>query len=91
MEKWKILAGIWNKIRNNAYVETVYTERRNICEQCPSIDYEGSSCVVSGTQPCCKECGCSLSIKLRSLSTECPLGKWKAVMTEEEEDKLNLN
>jgi hypothetical protein len=34
-------------------------------------------------------CGCSLSLKTRALSSECPLGYWKAVLSEEEEDKLN--
>lgn len=49
--------------------------------------------MVGGTAPCCNEkkggCGCSLSLKTRALSSECPLGKWKAELTEEEEDKLN--
>jgi len=36
----------------------------------------------------CNECGCSLQFKTRSLSSECPLGKWQAIATEEEEDKL---
>lgn len=28
--------------------------------------------MVKGTQPCCGECGCSLSLKLRSMDSECP-------------------
>jgi len=43
---------------------------------------------VKGTAPCCNECGCSLGFKTRSLSSDCPLGKWEAIVTEEEEDKL---
>ena len=42
-----------------------------------------------GTGHCCNECGCSLAFKTRSLSSDCPLDKWKAFMTEEEEDKLD--
>jgi len=53
------------------------------------MDTKGNSCLVPGTQPCCAECGCSLEFKLRAMSAECPLGKWKAVMSEETEDKLN--
>jgi len=36
------------------------------------MDNQGLSCVVTGTQPCCSICGCSLSLKLRSLDSECP-------------------
>ena len=35
---------------------------------------------IPGTQPCCGECGCSLDFKTRALSTECPLGEWKALV-----------
>jgi len=48
--------------------------------------------MVPGTQPCCNEklggCGCSLSLKIRALSSECPKGYWKAELTQEEEDQL---
>jgi len=52
---------------------------------------------VPGTQPCCNNkkeingiagCGCSLSLKLRVLSEECPVGKWLAVVTELEEEMI---
>lgn len=36
------------------------------------MDKQGVSCVVGGTQPCCAICGCSLSLKLRSLDSICP-------------------
>ena len=49
--------------------------------------------MVSGTQPCCNQnlggCGCSLGFKTRSLSSACPMGHWKAEMTQQEEDQLN--
>lgn len=61
----------------------------SICIECPKIDFSGDKCEVPLTQPCCAECGCSLSIKLRALSTSCPLNKWQAVMSEKLEDKLN--
>jgi hypothetical protein len=44
---------------------------------------------MKGTQPCCGDCGCSLTFKTRSLSSDCPQGKWDALITEEEEDKLD--
>ena len=69
------------------------------CTRCNLYDESGKGCMVSGTQPCCDErfggCGCSLNFKTRSLSSECPLGKWKAELTEHEEgllkEKLGIN
>lgn len=34
-------------------------------------------------------CGCSLRLKLRSLSSECPAHKWLALTTEQEEEMIN--
>ena len=82
----QILEGITNAIIRDEYVEAVSRVRMNVCEVCPS---KGTKCAVPGTAPCCDECGCSLTFKTRSLSTECPLNKWSAVMTEEEENKLD--
>lgn len=89
-EIWKnrkqIVEGITNAVIRDEYIESVSRVRMEICNTCPS---NGNECVVIGTSPCCNECGCSLAFKTRALSTECPLGKWKALMTEEEEDKLD--
>lgn len=87
---WKnrkqILEGIKNATIRNEFVEEIALERNAICDQCPS---KGDKCAVPGTAPCCNECGCSLTFKTRSLSSECPLEKWKALLSEEEEDKIN--
>ena len=40
---------------------------------------------MPGTQPCCGECGCSLALKTRSLSSECAEGHWTSVLTDEED------
>jgi len=87
---WKnrkqILEGIQNSIHRDEFVEDISRHRMEVCDVCPS---KGDKCVVLGTGPCCNECGCSLKFKTRSLSSECPLGKWKAITTEEHEDELN--
>lgn len=87
---WKnrkeIFEGITNAVLRDEYVEIVSKVRMEICNACPS---KGNECVVIGTGPCCNECGCSLTFKTRALSTECPLGKWNALITEEEEDNLD--
>jgi hypothetical protein len=82
----KIVEGIKNSIIRDEFVEEVATLRHAICNECPS---KGKKCAVKGTAPCCNECGCSLAFKTRSLSSDCPLGKWQAIATEEEEDKLD--
>ena len=58
--------------------------RYTICNECPS---KGKKCAVKGTSPCCNECGCSLGFKTRSLSSECPLGKWYALEEDEDDDE----
>jgi len=84
------MEGVINSVIRDEFVEEIATQRLKLCNSCVRRDDEGSSCVVPGTQPCCNLCGCSLGIKLRALSAECPDLRWHAVLTEEEEDKLNL-
>jgi hypothetical protein len=82
----KILEGVKNSIIRDEFVEEVASLRYDICHECPS---NGNECAVPGTAPCCNECGCSLGFKIRSLSSDCPLGKWESLITEEEEDELD--
>lgn len=84
------MEGIVNNVFKKEHVEEISQKRINICITCPEIDYEGSMCAMPGTQPCCKSCGCSLSLKTRSLSSECPLLKWGAVLNQKEDDELQL-
>ena len=84
--KKQILEGVKNSIIRDEFVEEVAKIRYDICNNC---ELKGKKCAVKGTAPCCNECGCSLTFKTRSLSSDCPLDKWKAFMTEEEEDKLD--
>lgn len=90
--KGQIIEGIKNNIFKNDHVEEIALERQNICDECTS---KGDKCVMPGTGPCCNECGCSLKLKLRSLSSNCPLNKWKEILTFDEEyalqQKLNEN
>lgn len=90
--KGQILEGVTNSIFKKEDVEFIATERMEICRKCHLYDTSGDGCMVPGTQPCCNEkhggCGCSLDFKTRSLSSDCPLGKWKAVVSEKEEDAI---
>jgi hypothetical protein len=91
--KDQIVEGIVNNIFKREDVEEIAQQRMQICMSCALYDVQGEGCMVPGTQPCCDEnkggCGCSLGFKTRSLSSDCPLGKWMAELTEEEENKLN--
>ena len=91
---WKSRKQIWEGIKNtwirHPKIERIAYDRLAICEDCDLIDRKGSKCVLPGSQPCCGECGCKLTLKARSLSSECPHpkgAKWKALMTDEEQDK----
>jgi len=91
----QILEGIKNNIFKKQHVEQIANIRLSICKMCEHYDESGEGCLIPGTSPCCNKntggCGCSLSIKTRSLSTNCPLTspKWDAMLTENEEDELN--
>ncbi len=84
-----IWEGLRNKLFKKEHVEAVYEERISICKGCESYDTTGKGCAIKGSQPCCNKnnggCGCSLSIKARSLGTDCPKKKWLAVTTEQED------
>ena len=84
----QIAEGIKNRIFKNADVEAVAKMRFQECKICPLIDREGKSCAVPGSAPCCSDCGCSLGLKIRSMSSDCPKGRWDAIMTPELEEQL---
>ena len=87
--KNQILEGIKNKIFKKEDIEIIAKERLDVCKECPHIDLKGDQCYVKGTQPCCSLCGCDLSLKTRALSSACDDKRWNALLSEEEEDKLN--
>ena len=91
--KGQILEGVTNSIFRKEDVEQIAQQRMQICEKCALLDVQGDGCMVGGTAPCCNEklggCGCSLTFKTRSLSSECPKGYWLAEVTQEEEDVIN--
>ena len=61
-------------------------KRLSICDGCP----ERTTATIGFTFPICAQCGCPLQKKIFSSNfNDCPLGKWKAELSEEEEDKLN--
>ena len=92
-EIWKnrkqIMEGVKNSVIRDKFVEEVAKHRLEVCKGCTHKDDEGSHCLVPGTAPCCNLCGCSLALKTRALSSACPDMKWDALISEEDEDKLD--
>ena len=84
----KIAEGVKNKLFKKEHVEAVATSRFQICISCSLFDAKGTDCLAPGTQPCCSDCGCSLSFKVRSLSSECPKGYWNSMVSEEIEELI---
>ena len=86
----QILNGVTNTVFKKKFVEDVAKYRMDICKDC---EYYNGKCEVPGTGPCCGACGCVLKFKVRSLSSHCGLlelnkePKWKAHMTQEQEDE----
>ena len=93
--KEQILEGVKNSVFKREDVEEIAEERMKICVGCELYTTSDYGCMVPGTTPCCNEsiggCGCSLKFKTRSLSSSCPHPdgpKWKAEITQQEEDAL---
>ena len=84
----KIAEGVKNKIFKKQDIEDIADLRWMQCLGCPALDEQGKNCALPGTQPCCADCGCSLGLKLRSLSSSCPKGKWKAVVNSAAESDI---
>jgi len=79
----KIAEGVKNKIFKKEHVEEIANIRWLDCSTCEHLDTVGDSCAVKSTRPCCGKCGCSIGFKIRSLSSDCPVGKWSAVTDKE--------
>ena len=84
----QIFEGIRNKVFTKSEVEEIAMIRWDICTRCRNFDTVGTYCAVPGTAPCCKDCGCILNLKVRSMSSSCPIGEWAAFMDEETEKNL---
>lgn len=60
-------------------------QRINICLDCP---YHSRHHKTKRPDAHCTNCGCTLSAKTKCLSCSCPIGKWKEVLTKEQEDEM---
>lgn len=86
-----IIEGVWNSIFVKETIEKIAEERMSICKGCSlNSDHQKKYNKYKTFRPDfhCTSCGCNLHAKTRSLSQECPLKKWKAEMSQEEEFDL---
>ena len=72
-------------------IEVTSAERTNICLGCEhhsenAKKNKGYKSIRPDHH--CVNCGCTLSAKTRCLSCSCPLGKWKEIMTGDEEERV---
>ena len=63
-----IYEGIKNKVFVRDDVEQIAKIRWNICVNCNLFDTKGTYCAVPGTQPCCADCGCILTRRLKMVA-----------------------
>lgn len=66
-------------------IEAVSESRTLICNQC---DYHSDYHRSIRPDAHCTLCECTLSAKTRCLSCDCPIFKWKAVITPEQEEEM---
>lgn len=88
----EILEGVMNTLFTSKHVEEIAAKRMEVCNSCPHMDKEGSSCFVPGTAPCCSKCGCRLQYMVRSLSSACSdpeNPRWEAILSPDEEADVN--
>lgn len=86
-----ILEGTWNSIFVKKEIEEIANQRDEICRGCSmNSDHAKRFNKYKTFRPDfhCTVCGCDLHLKTRALSQECPLGKWEAHMSQEEEFEL---
>lgn len=60
-------------------------QRMDICEQCAHHSKRHKTIRPDAH---CTHCGCTLSAKTKCLSCACPINKWGALVTAEQEDEM---
>lgn len=85
------MEGIKNSIFPKEAVEEVAAERLAICKAC---NYHSSNAKSKGYKTSriddhCTHCSCTLHTKTRSMHAACPIKKWEAIITPDEQQSLN--
>jgi hypothetical protein len=86
-----IIEGAWNSVFVKDSIEQVHNERLKICMTCPHNSQSMKELMgYKSFRPDlhCTVCGCNLDMKTRCLACECPIKKWVAVASVEEEKQI---
>lgn len=67
-------------------IETVSENRMSICEGC---EYHSKNHKTIRPDAHCTKCGCTLAAKTKCLSCNCPVNKWTAAVTEEQDKEID--
>jgi hypothetical protein len=66
-------------------IKSVSVERLSICDGCPQHSKHFKTIRPDAH---CTNCGCTLSAKTKCLSCACPLNKWAAIVSQEDEEQM---
>jgi hypothetical protein len=72
-------------------ISQVSQERMHICNDCMLNSKNRIGYHTMRIDEHCTECGCTLSALTKCLSCYCESGKWKALLSSEEEDVMKKN
>lgn len=89
----KIFEGWKNHLSPSAFyleqINRAHTERMAICRACPHNSLNDKKASPFRPDEHCTSCGCTLAAKTKCLSCSCPLNKWTAIITPEEEQTID--
>ena len=63
--------------------------RLSVCNGCEHLSSNKKGYESYRPDVHCTDCGCTISAKTKCLSCECPLKKWEAMMTKEQEEEID--
>ena len=86
-----LMKGAWNSVFVKKWIEEVADQRNSICKGCSyNSDHQKKYNNYKTFRPDfhCTHCGCDLHMKTRCMSCECPVKKWLAHISQEEEFEI---
>ena len=91
-----IVSQIYEGWRNNLLppkelketIKTTSEERLAICEACDYHSKNRKNYKTVRPDDHCTNCGCTLAAKTKCLSCSCPINKWVALVTPDQEEEM---
>ncbi len=69
-------------------IVSISAQRLAVCRACPLNSIHAGPVNPLRFDEHCTKCHCTLAAKTKCLSCSCPISKWEAVITPEEEEKI---